>query len=476
MSDEYFEEIHIPTSSLEPEQPPTLDELFAELELHQSKSYIQSVAQRAARIANESTELLPWLQSKNRACRLAAIRAIGDFNSPIDDGIVENLKELAEKEEDTATLCATIETLGKLQITDAAEVITHCLDDGNERIVPPAALALSRLGVRSVAQRLRYLLQYGKPAMVSSAARGLALLSATEAVPDLIDSLQQSPAIQSKSKRQKWIPATRKIIEALGELKAYGAVDILRQISRDHIGLRSPAFLSLHGLGEDITGALIEAYQIQPTRNLYKVAIKTGLAHHVDDMPSPIEFRRALELEAASADPRLVRNQERLEDTPDLLTAGQTVSVDIEHVDDGFVIGQYQGLSVLLPSYEISWGRVATARDHLSDNEQIDVKVISVDAATGKVLVSRRELLPDPWIQMAQRIPVGTRLHGEVTGVTPFGVFVEVMPNIEGLLHRSQFPNEQVDRDEVQNGQAISVVIAAIDSRARKITLRLPPK
>ncbi|TWU01132.1 HEAT repeat domain-containing protein [Stieleria varia] len=454
--------------------PPTLEQLFSKLIHQHSRPLIESVSHRASQIATSPSELLPWLHSDDFACRIAAIKALGHQPHPLDPSIVDLLIGFARNDENVSIVCAAIEALGRQQITQAADVITECMNDGNEHFVPPAALALSRIGDPNISERLRYLLAYGNNRMVRSAAQGLSLLAANEALPDLIEALQQSPAIDPVHPRTKWTSATRKIIEAIGELKGYEAIDLLKAIASDHVGLRSPALLALHQLGEDITQLLVDAYQIKPTRNLHRVAVKTGKLHHVDDLPDADAFKRQLEVSAAEADPRLMANREMLQTTPELIRVDEIVSAEIEYVDPGFVILRYQGLSMLLPSYEIAWGRVGDACDLLTPGTPINVKVLSVDCETGKVFVSIRRMQPDPWVTMARRIPVGTRLHGEITGVTNYGVFVEVMPNIQGLVHRSQFPDHRIDLAEIGPRKPLSVIVAAMDERGRRITLHLP--
>ena len=76
---------------------------------------------------------------------------------------------------------------------------------------------------------------------------------------------------------------------------------------------------------------------------------------------------------------------------------------------------------------------------------------------------------------MSNRFPVGTRVHGKVTSVTDFGVFMEVEEGIEGLIHVSQLSMDRVDKPQglFQPGQEVEAEVTAVDARDRKIALSI---
>jgi small subunit ribosomal protein S1 len=98
------------------------------------------------------------------------------------------------------------------------------------------------------------------------------------------------------------------------------------------------------------------------------------------------------------------------------------------------------GIQGLLHVSEMSWSRVATAGSIVSPGDEITVKVLRVDEATGKISLGLKQLLNDPWATVAAAYEVGQVRTGRVTRVADFGAFVELEPGIEGLAHASTFP------------------------------------
>jgi small subunit ribosomal protein S1 len=98
------------------------------------------------------------------------------------------------------------------------------------------------------------------------------------------------------------------------------------------------------------------------------------------------------------------------------------------------------GIQGLLHVSEMSWSRVATAGSVVSQGDEITVKVLRVDEATGKISLGLKQLLDDPWTAVATGYAVGQVRTGRITRVAEFGAFVELEPGIEGLAHVSTFP------------------------------------
>ena len=101
--------------------------------------------------------------------------------------------------------------------------------------------------------------------------------------------------------------------------------------------------------------------------------------------------------------------------------------------------------------------------------------MLGIDVENERISLGIKQLADDPWQTMHQRYPVGTRVHGKVTSVTDFGVFMEVEEGIEGLIHVSQLSTERVDKPQgcSSPGQEIEAEVTAIDARDRKIALSI---
>lgn len=118
---------------------------------------------------------------------------------------------------------------------------------------------------------------------------------------------------------------------------------------------------------------------------------------------------------------------------------------------------------------EIAWEKVEDPNQYLKTGDKVKVKVIGIDTDSGKLTLSLKQLLPDPWEDVLTVFEKDTTVKGTVTRVTPYGVFVVLSPGIEGLIHISKLtPGE-----EPKSGQEISCLIEDIQQEKRKISLSL---
>jgi small subunit ribosomal protein S1 len=140
------------------------------------------------------------------------------------------------------------------------------------------------------------------------------------------------------------------------------------------------------------------------------------------------------------------------------------------------------GLFVALPDAENLEGLVhaveathdprARLADLFRPGDKLDVKILKIDEK-GKIWLSRKALVSDPWVDTTNANPLGTKLTGKVTTVEKFGVFVQIAEGIEGLIHISDLSLKRIEHPSelVKPGDSIDVVIHGYDDRNRKITL-----
>lgn len=116
---------------------------------------------------------------------------------------------------------------------------------------------------------------------------------------------------------------------------------------------------------------------------------------------------------------------------------------------------------------ELSWGKVVHPSDLLKLGDKIKVKVIGTK--DGKLALSMKHALKDPWIDVDKKFKAEDRLTAKVTKVTDFGVFLELEPGIEGLVHMTKIAPGK----KFSVGDEVKIYIEEIDSKSRKIALGL---
>lgn len=131
------------------------------------------------------------------------------------------------------------------------------------------------------------------------------------------------------------------------------------------------------------------------------------------------------------------------------------------------------GVDGLLHISEIAWQNVENPADFVSLGEEIEVMIQSVDIKRERVGLSRKALLPSPWILFDQTYSSGDLMEGVVTNVTDFGAFVRVADGIEGLVHVSEMQESKdfAPQDVLSKGDTLLVRILEIQPEKQRMSL-----
>ena len=134
-----------------------------------------------------------------------------------------------------------------------------------------------------------------------------------------------------------------------------------------------------------------------------------------------------------------------------------------------------EGIDGLLHVSDMSWTKkISHPSEVLKKGDKVKCVVLSVDQEKMRVALGTKQLTEDPWIRAIPETYIpGQIVKGKVTKITNFGVFVELEPDLEGLLHVSELADHKVENphDEVKIGSEIEVKILRVDSQERKIGL-----
>lgn len=133
------------------------------------------------------------------------------------------------------------------------------------------------------------------------------------------------------------------------------------------------------------------------------------------------------------------------------------------------------GVEGLVHISELSWRRLTHPGDVVRPGQKVNVLVMEVDARRGRVALSRKKLRQDPWLGVEERYQTGQRVHGEVTNVADFGVFVLVEEGLEGLVHVSELAELKQDESAqtLVKGAQVSAEVIYVSERKRRLALTL---
>jgi small subunit ribosomal protein S1 len=138
-------------------------------------------------------------------------------------------------------------------------------------------------------------------------------------------------------------------------------------------------------------------------------------------------------------------------------------------------IGGFEGM---LHVSELGFSRVERPEDVLTLGQEVDVAVLKIEPGEKgqRIALSLKALANDPWQDAARTLVQGARVKGTISRMQQFGVFVEVAPGIEGLVHISELGGGRRinhPREVVAVGQAVEVVVMGVDPERRRVSLSL---
>jgi small subunit ribosomal protein S1 len=162
------------------------------------------------------------------------------------------------------------------------------------------------------------------------------------------------------------------------------------------------------------------------------------------------------------------------EQTLATLAEGKHIRGKIKNITEYGAFVDLGGLDGLLHITDMSWGRVGHPSELFQVGDEIEVVVLKFDRTNERVSLGYKQRLPDPWENVEQRYPVGSKLNGKVVSLTDYGAFVELEEGIEGLVHVSEMSwTQRVKHPSkvVSTGDRVEVVVLDVDRGNKRISL-----
>jgi len=156
---------------------------------------------------------------------------------------------------------------------------------------------------------------------------------------------------------------------------------------------------------------------------------------------------------------------------------GTRVKGKVKTVTDfGIFIGFAEGVDGLVHVSEMSWTKkIKHPAELYKKGQEVEAVVLNIDRKNERFSLGIKQLIPDPWKDVARRYRKGEMVAGKVTNVTDFGAFVELEEGIEGLVHVSEISREKVERpsDVLKVGDTVSAMVIHLDPHERRIGLSM---
>ncbi len=146
----------------------------------------------------------------------------------------------------------------------------------------------------------------------------------------------------------------------------------------------------------------------------------------------------------------------------------------VKNITDFGVFLDLDGIDGLLHITDMTWKRIKHPSEMVALGQKLEVMILNVDKEKGRVALGLKQKETNPWEQIEHKYPPGTRIHGKIVNLLPYGAFIEIEPGIEGLIHISEMSwvKNVTDPSEVVNkGDEVEAIVLSVQKEEGKISL-----
>jgi len=181
------------------------------------------------------------------------------------------------------------------------------------------------------------------------------------------------------------------------------------------------------------------------------------------------QYRNRLIFSALAAQEE--KRSERLKE----LKKGQIIKGRVSSIVDFGVFVDLDGIDGLVHISQIDWKKVKHPNEILKVDDEIDVKIISIDVEKQRVSLSRKAVLPSPWDTIGETLEAGDYIEGKVTRQVDFGAFVRLPYGIEGLIHISQvgYSSSQDPKTAIKPGETVLLKVLEVNPEKKRVALSM---
>ncbi len=157
------------------------------------------------------------------------------------------------------------------------------------------------------------------------------------------------------------------------------------------------------------------------------------------------------------------------------LTKGMRLKGAVSSIVDFGAFVDLGGIDGLVHISELSWNHVNHPSEVVKVGQEVEVEVLDVDLQRERISLGLKQTMPDPWVKLVESYPVGTIVDGTVTKTVPFGAFVALGENTEGLVHISEMAPRHIETPAqvVKVGDVVKVKVMDINPERRRISLSM---
>jgi len=251
------------------------------------------------------------------------------------------------------------------------------------------------------------------------------------------------------------------------------SLELLRQMFANHLPVEGKVAARNKG-GFDINISGLRAFcplsqialgKIESPDSFIGQSYEFRVTEMSDDGRRIVVSRAALLKEQAAA---------RAEETRKAVVPGAELTGSVKTITPFGAFIDLGGLDGLLHVSEMSRRRVTDPKEIVSVGQQVQVKVLKVENGGKRISLSMKDLEPDPWADVADRYPAGAPFTGKIVRTTDFGLFIELEPGVDGLVHTSQLPFGIKQGDpSIAIGTTVTGWVREVDPSKKRLSLSM---
>jgi len=252
--------------------------------------------------------------------------------------------------------------------------------------------------------------------------------------------------------------------EAWKELEAAHAADeVIKGMINGKV--KGGFTVDINSIRAFLPGSLVDVRPVRDTTHLENKELEFKVIKLDQKRNNVVVSRRAV-MEAANS----VEREALLQS----LQEGMTLKGIVKNLTDYGAFVDLGGVDGLLHITDMAWKRIKHPSEIVEVGQELEVKVLKFDRERNRVSLGLKQLGEDPWVEITQRYPEGSRVLARVTNLTDYGCFAEIEEGVEGLVHVSEmdWTNKNVHPSKVvQLGDEVEVMVLDIDEDRRRISL-----
>lgn len=160
----------------------------------------------------------------------------------------------------------------------------------------------------------------------------------------------------------------------------------------------------------------------------------------------------------------------------DSVQVGQVVKGVVKNIADFGAFIDLGGIDGLLHITDMSWGRISHPSEMLAIGDETEVKILDIDEVKDKVSLGLKQKTENPWANVGERYPIGSKIKGQVVNIMSYGAFVKLETGIEGLVHISEMSwTRRINHpsEVVAIGDSVEAIVLNINKDKEEISLSI---